>query len=519
MAKKEEARKVTNDPYEIIMDVSFKEEEEAAKYADDPLSERLSKKPAGHRIVSDEFDDTKATLPQREVERLMNVYTGILVKEFGEGDKHHLEEEDPLHKRGRRIPTYSGKMADYVKACREYIDILIEYSKEQTYMPQSLFLSMVEDGTWKIDWLHKPEMNKHLRGKCNFDSLIPYILDPNADLSALDTLDEERELYSTGSQNIDFDDPEALDAYRRETYPPEMYHKLFVERKWEKVPEYSRGTIPKKYKIKIMSEKRSREFAKDYPEMIHALRGYLRVKRKADQLTSRGNVPGSGFSSWYRSVEDDFELIEDFEKYFGNESDRPPRFELTDIMGKENKEKLDEYLGGMDYYLDYHELWVDNRGRTMNRREYINQEIKDLYESKGINVRKFVNFNSENDPDKVVVELRDRHPRAPRNKREEIEDLLYSLYLKNQDRIEKDRAKAMKKARERKEFNDYYFGDGYKGTDEEYYNDVAGDALDEAIEYAGNQTMKAFFGDRYDNFRDMVVDMQDMSWDNIMGRK
>ena len=76
----------------------------------------------------------------------------------------------------------------------------------------------------------------------------------------------------------------------------------------------------------------------------------------------------------------------------------------------------------------------------------------------------------------------------------------------------------MKKAKKRREFNDKHFGDGYVGSDDSYYSDSAGDALDEAIEYVGNQTMKEFFGKkRWKNVRDMASDMSDMSWDHMMG--
>ena len=144
---------------------------------------------------------------------------------------------------------FSGKMVVFVNACREYIAVLFAYAEKQTYMPKELFLSMVENGSWKLDWLNKPDMNKYLRNKCSYESLLPYILDPSMDLTELEYLDADREYDSTGTQDIDFDDPVQLDQYRREIYPPELYEKLFVDRGWEDVPVYSDAILPDKSRM------------------------------------------------------------------------------------------------------------------------------------------------------------------------------------------------------------------------------------------------------------------------------
>ena len=510
MAKKKEF-----DPYEIITDVSFRDEADGALTTED-LDAPKSKRPSGQRPMSYEFDDTKATLPKREEERLLDIYGAVLVKEFGPEDEYHSENQDPLMKRGQRIPMFSGKMVDFVNACREYIAVLFAYAEKQTYMPKELFLSMVENGSWKLDWLNKPDMNKYLRNKCSYESLLPYILDPSMDLTELEYLDADREYDSTGTQDIDFDDPVQLDQYRREIYPPELYEKLFVDRGWEDVPVYSDAILPDKYRIRILDDKESREFSKTYPEMMDALKSYAKKRRRNMQEQSH---MFSGFASLYRTAEDDFELIENFEEFFGDESDRPPKFALHNIMSDEDEDALEEYLASVDEYIEDHELWEDDRGRTITKRELRNRQIRDILESKGINIRKFVNFSDLTvDPDKVRIELLDTEVRKPASKKEEVEDLIYRLYLKNRDKIDKREAKAMKKAKKRREFNDRHFGDGYIGSDDSYYSDSAGDALDEAIEYVGNQTMKEFFGKkRWKNVRDMASDMSDMSWDHMMG--
>ena len=509
------AKKKEYDPYEIITDVSFQDEAEGAIDSDaDDVPK--SKKPSGRAIFSDEFDDTKAILPKREEERLLNIYGAILVKEFGPEDKHHSEEQDPLMKRGAKIPMFSGTMVGFVKACREYIDVLFEYAEKQKYMPRDLFLTMVENGSWSLDWLNKPDMNKYLRKKASYESLLPYIVDPYADLAELEYLDTEREIGSTSTRDdIDFSDPDQLERYRRETYPPDVYDKLFNDVDPDDVPIYSDAVLPDKYRIHILDDSESRDVVKRYPAMFDAMKGFM--KKKAQAQSSHGLF--GGFASRYRSAEEEFELIERFEEVFGDENDRPPKFDIENIMGDENEDALDEYFAAVDEYIDTHELWEDNRGRTLTKREYLAQQIRDIYESKGINVRKFVNFSELDSSNKVKITLRDPEPTKPQNKKEKIEDLIYKLYLKNRDRIDKYHKKQVKKAKKRREFNDRYFGGGYVGDDEMYYYDYAGDALDEAIEHAGNQAMKEFFGeDRWKNVRDMVVDMSDMSWDHLMGR-
>ncbi len=510
MAKDKESR----NPYEIVMDASFKDEEEDRIDVNDPLGERASKRPVGYKPVSDEFDDTKSTLPQKEVDRLMGIYGTSLVHEFG--DDYHSEEQDPLIKRGRSIPRLCGSLVMFVEACRDYFNILNEYAYKQTSMPPSLVLDLIDKGSWKLDWLTAPQMNKSLRRKCDLETIVPYIVDQSADLSALESIDEERELYSTGTENIDFENPEEVDKYRREILPPDMYNKLFVQHNVDDVedPVYSPAILPEELTVKILDNKESRKFAKDYEALSTGMRGVIK-RRRADRRET--SLIGGGFMSRYN---DDFELIDDFEKYFGSEEDRPPEFTMRNIMGSEHDDELGEYFQKVDEYLDGHEMWDDGRGHTISRQEYQERRVRDAFEAAGINVRKFVNFTNSTDPDKVHVELLPTDIPKPKAKQEKLEALLFEIYKKNENKIEKRIRKNKAKAKKRRDNMDECFGGGYVGSDDDYYNDTEGDMLDQAMKSAMDQSMADYFDEqttvKHKDIFALTKAMEDMSWENIM---
>lgn len=435
---------------QIVMDASknekyLKEHGELFENAEEDVEESSSVRKRQVREVY---------IPPEEVERLLEVYSHVVVQDFE--DEYHMSKEerdkmretyDKFFRLKRGFTKKIRKLDKYVEACRLCMDIIEDTAETNGIYDPDKFKAMVLNGQATINGLNFPKFQGKGKKNINWEYVAEFILDKTRDVREL----VDREQLSEDSLEIDEDDlftEEELEEILRPLSDEELYIRSGIALNPE---DAAPGAAM------YMSKKDRKELIKVFPSYIKTMKS---AKKSISNRKSNSMV--------WQLDQDQLQFIQEYDaKIQGKKSTEPPKFK-----GDASKQSdVDAYLYAMDQWEKEHTL-VEYNGRYITLEEMEDIRVKELLESSGWNLRnlydnkdraKRIQKAKENDK-KRIKQLKDML--AEIQKRSDARDAGEDVDSNKGNKVNKKKKKKGKKGKKKAKKFDQIILDAVGADDE-----------------------------------------------------
>lgn len=390
-------------------------------------------------------------IPPEEKERLLGMYTHVVVQDFE--DEYHMsyEEREKMKEHYEKFFRLKKgftkkirRLDKYVEACRLCMDIIRDTAETNGIYEPEKFINMVLQGQATINGLNFPKFQGKGKKLINWEYVAEFIYDKDKDIRELTERDELAEETMIFTQDELFDSEELEDI----TKP------LTEKEKYERSGAVFNPDEFDQECAQFMTKKDRKNLIKIFPGYVKVMKD---IKKSASDARKNSKI--------WQLDQDQLQFIEEYDaKVRGSKASQPPVFK-----GEATKQSdVDAFLYAMQQWEEENTL-VEFNGRWITKEDLHDLEYKRILEESGWNLRnlydnkereKKLQKAKENDKKrirqlkKMLAEIQDRTDR--RDSGEDIDN----------NKINKKKKKKNKKAKKKSKKYDEIILDAVGSDDE-----------------------------------------------------
>lgn len=402
-----------------------------------------------------QFEREEIKLSQRKLESLREIYSEVVVHDYGDGyhkTEEELDQENVFYGLYRKIQGKKkgyGRIPEFIDATRNCLAFLNAVAENQHVYSKEKFLYLWAKGKIRINGMYLPVYKGKDRKRISGKSLAEFILSD---------ADPQEFLQELEAPIIDSE--EMLDEQRTTMFTQSDYDQIFSHTE-EEMDEITGERIIDESKAKTYSDlpiatdlghKGTKQLLKANP----GLSSLLREAAKRNRM-----VEGYSDQMIYNLEEDDMETIAAYDRAYGVKSSSDiPEFKGS-LMSKSDYE---DYLAELEEW-EMKNVKVKQNGKWRTKEEANELSVKDILERNGWNIMKLWN-NSEREQklrkfikqekkreERLREELASLDKRRERQKEEGRSDLEEYKRLMKKKKKKEDKTNKSTKAKKDKDKN------------------------------------------------------------------
>lgn len=333
-----------------------------------------------------QFEKEEIKLSQRKLESLREIYSEVVVHDYGDG--YHKTEEELDHENAfyglyRKIQGKKkgyGRIPEFIDATRDCLAFLNAVAEKQHTYSKEKFLYLWAKGKIKINGMYLPVYKGKDRKRISGKSLAEFIL------SEADSREYLQELEAPI-----IDSEEMLDEQRADMFTQGEYDAIFAhtEEEMDRITQERNidESVSKTYRDLPIATQLSR---KETKQLLKANPGLSAVFREAAKKSRMSE--GYSEEMIYSMNYDDMEALSAYDRAYGIKSASDiPEFKGS-LMSKKDYE---DYLADLNEW-EMKNVKVKVNGKWRTKEEATEIHVKDALERNGWNIMMMWN-NSERD--------------------------------------------------------------------------------------------------------------------------
>lgn len=332
-------------------------------------------------------------IPDTEVEYLRKLYSTVVVHDFG--DIYHMTNEErkdanqlhDLFKEVQQVKSKYKKLDEYVMAYRKVLHVVTEIAKTNFVMSPDKFIEKVMKGKITLYGIQFPKyaVPKKKRRAVNWKVVSEYITNPHLDVSDLVQDEHQKQDWDEVIENPQ-QTMKDLFGMSYEEYIKTVKYK-------EGIVDFSDSDdVDRKHVVEPVSRLEFLKFIKDDKEFAEKIQAGLMKLRKFSQMEKK--LYGEESDQLVSSV-----VFDDISKIRAMDADREllrkRKSDVPEFKGSIlNNDDVNRFLYHADEYIKNHTRVSTPNGK-MTLTEYRQEELRELLEECGWNIRKFYEIGKE----------------------------------------------------------------------------------------------------------------------------
>lgn len=308
-------------------------------------------------------------IPPEEKERLLEMYTHVVVQDFE--DEYHMSREErekmkehyeKFFRLKKGFTKKIRRLDKYVEACRLCMDIIRDTAETNGIYDPDEFVNMVLRGQATINGLNFPKFQGKGKKLINWEYVAEFVYDKNKDIRELTGRSELAE------ENMSFTSDDLFDFGELEELTKPLTEKERYERSGAIFDPDELGQECAQY----MSKKDRKKLIKIFPGYVKVMKD---IKKSASDARKNSKI--------WQLDQDQLQFIEEYDaKVRGSKSSQVPVFK-----GEATKQSdVDAYLYAMEQWEEENTL-VEFNGRWITKEDLHDLEYKRILEESGYNLR------------------------------------------------------------------------------------------------------------------------------------
>lgn len=346
------------------------------------------------------------TYSKRKTERLLNLYSNVVVHDYGDGyhnSAEELEKQNVLYNIYQKIngkKTKYRRLDEYITATRDCFAFATAVAERQRMYPKDKFLELWSRGKIKINGMYIPKYLGKDRKRISAKALSEFILS-----------NEDPKNFLSGEEVPLIDSEEMLKEEIETLFEPERFQKIMqtTDEHYDHLAEENMldASIPSSYKdmpfATPMNKKNYKALMKENPGMMQVLKETLRGSRLGENYQEQ--------MIWEMN-EDDYDMLEKYDHAYGVKSSTDiPEFKGS-LM---NKKDFDKYMEALEDW-EWENVKVRENGRYISKEEANEIRLKESLDRAGYNIRMLFGNNRKEEQEvrKLIKKERKREEQLRR---------------------------------------------------------------------------------------------------------